>query len=102
MNCYGVRDSVWKKWSRNARLVFNITYAFIIDNQDLMVHPNTKKVLRYQWKTTAWNAAWIAANATDGYETKVLKGGDLDACKRNIKTSSCKETGAAEKGMARL
>ena len=79
MNCFWVKDSVWKKWSKNARQVFNMTYRFMRDNQDLMIHPNTKKVPGLQWKTTAWNAAWVAADATDGYETKIFKGGDLDA-----------------------
>lgn len=72
----------WFEWSIKAREVFNRVYGFVVNNQALMVHPGTRIEKPYHWKTLAWNAAWIAADAvddtvateivsTDGARTKV-------------------------------
>lgn len=53
----------WRKWGVHARDVFNQTYAFIHDNPRLMTHPKMTKVKPEHWKTIAWNAGWIAADA---------------------------------------
>ena len=55
----------WRTWSLQARRVFNDTYSFIHDNPDLMQHPAAPKPKPFHWKTVAWNAAWIAADAVD-------------------------------------
>ncbi len=72
-NVYKVPVKQWKKWSKQAQGVFNRSYHFFIGNQGLMTHPKTERVLRWRWKTTAWNAAWIAASAVDDVvPTKVV------------------------------
>lgn len=55
----------WDKWTENARGIFNKAYDFLYYNQPLTTHPKTKKIPSNQWKTIAWNAAWIAADACD-------------------------------------
>jgi hypothetical protein len=60
----GVRK--WRRWSEVGQRVFNDTYSFMRRNQDLFLHPDTAKTPARRWDTTAWNAAWIAADhATD-------------------------------------
>jgi len=46
--------------------VFNETFETMSDNQGLFRHPKTAAVPQAQWTTTAWNAAWIAADAVVG------------------------------------
>jgi hypothetical protein len=65
-NVNRVPRSQWRKWSKEARAVFNRVYSFMFDNRDLMLHPKQDKPKPAHWKTTAWNAAWIAADAVDG------------------------------------
>ena len=55
----------WHKWSAGARRVFNHVYTFVHSNPDLMNHPDAPKPKPFHWKTVAWNAAWIAADAVD-------------------------------------
>jgi hypothetical protein len=63
-NPYKVQQGQWKKWSEQARGVFNSVYAAMSD-QRLFIHPKAAKVSREHWQTTRWNAAWIAAEAVD-------------------------------------
>lgn len=70
-NRHRVRKDVWQKWSDHARRVFNLTYETLNGNQLVMTHPHAEKIPHYQWQTICWNAAWIAANAVDGFKTKV-------------------------------
>lgn len=53
----------WRKWTPQARKVFNETYETMLENQELFLHPKQATVPQAQWKTTAWNAAWTAADA---------------------------------------
>jgi len=55
----------WRRWSEPAQVVFNRTYEFAMRNPELMVHPKALVVRPACWKTTAWNMAWIAADAVD-------------------------------------
>lgn len=55
----------WRKWSSESKIVFNRVYEFCFNNPDLMLHPKQEKPKPLFWKTTAWNAAWIAADAVD-------------------------------------
>lgn len=65
-NTYKVPVKQWRKWSRIARTVFNRVYNFAINNPELILHPQAVKTTKpAHWKTIAWNAAWIAADATD-------------------------------------
>lgn len=67
-NRYRVPQSQWRKWSIAARLVFNVIYSTVYDNQQLITHPRTPKIKAFEWKTIAWNSAWLAADAVDGKE----------------------------------
>lgn len=62
-NHYRVSKNQWKKWPDIAQRVFNETYGVMCENQGLFEHPKTKAVPPEQWDTTAWNAAWTAADA---------------------------------------
>lgn len=64
-NTFKVQRKQWAKWSAKARAVFNALYAHMGD-QALYLHPKAKPMPAPQWKTTRWNAAWIAADAVDG------------------------------------
>lgn len=55
----------WTKWSEQARRVFNRVYMFCVENEWAMRHPKSPKPKTEFWETTAWNAAWIAADAVD-------------------------------------
>jgi hypothetical protein len=61
-NLYKVPKSQWKKWSPQARRVFNTVYDSMVLNQWLFKHPKAPDLDNLHWKTTAWNAAWIAAH----------------------------------------
>lgn len=58
-----VPKAQWRKWSEPARAVFNEVYAVMAENQSLFLHPKAKKNTLECWNTTAWNAAWVAADA---------------------------------------
>jgi hypothetical protein len=62
-NTHKVPARQWRKWPDICQRVFNETYAVMINNQDLFLHPKGQMAPEQQWKTTAWNAAWIAAEA---------------------------------------
>lgn len=62
-NSYRVQKRQWTKWSEAARTVFNDVYCVMAYNQGLFLHPSAKKASDEQWITTAWNAAWTAADA---------------------------------------
>lgn len=60
-----VPQKQWWKWSVPARQVFNRVYTFMMRNPDMMNHPSQPRMKPFHWKTVAWNAAWIAADAVD-------------------------------------
>lgn len=60
-----VAKSQWKKWSPQAKYVFNHVYATMKNNQALFLHPKTKEQDETHWNTTCWNAAWTAADAAN-------------------------------------
>lgn len=65
-NKHGVPLKQWRKWSALARKVFNDVFSTMAKNRTLFLHPAQLKagVAHKHWKTTAWNAAWTAADAT--------------------------------------
>jgi hypothetical protein len=67
-NVHGVAKRQWKKWDKLARYVFNETYELMINNQGLFKHPKDVPSDLEMWKTTAWNAAWIAADNVRMYK----------------------------------
>jgi hypothetical protein len=66
-NKYEVPMKKWRKWSERARFVFNEVYGSMKDNAWAFQHPSVAADApkAAHWKTTAWNASWIAADAAD-------------------------------------
>lgn len=62
-NKHKVAVRKWRNWPDICQRVFNATYEDMVGNQDLFTHPKAGKVPDEQWNTTAWNAAWIAADS---------------------------------------
>lgn len=66
-NRYKVPKRQWRKWSALARHVFNELYGSMSQNAwafqapSVEANPPNKRA----WKTTCWNAAWVAADAAD-------------------------------------
>ena len=58
----------WKRWSKKARSVFNGVYSTMMGSQDLFKHPEDTSTKKEIWRTTAWNAAWVAADSVDETE----------------------------------
>lgn len=61
-----VPQKQWRKWSARARQVFNTVYTTMMADQSLFLHPKAPAAKPAHWKTTSWNAAWIAADTTEG------------------------------------
>ena len=64
-NVNRVPKKQWAKWSKEAKAIFNRCYDFFMGNQKTMNHPKALKQPNAHWRTVAWNAAWIAADACD-------------------------------------
>jgi len=64
-NANRVPKKQWNRWSIGARAIFNRCYDYFMDHQETLNHPKAPKLPPQQWKTVAWNAAWIAADACD-------------------------------------
>ena len=75
-NKYAVPVKKWRKWSARAHFVFNELYGAMTGNAWVFQHPSMedKPIKPSVWKTTAWNASWIAADAADNIQacTEVL------------------------------
>ncbi len=65
-NAHGVARKIWTEWSGQAREVFALVYNQGRD-QSIFIHPKTQKESDEQWDTTAFNFAYAAAEAVDGY-----------------------------------
>lgn len=72
-NHYEVSKRQWNKWPDICQRVFNQTYELMLYNPALFLHPGQDAPRDEYWTTTAWNAAWTAADAT----LKALK--DIEA-----------------------
>lgn len=70
-NRYKVPEGQWRKWSKQARAVFNEVYRNMRSSQWAFLHPDAELTKRTHWRTTAWNAAWTAASAADGVRFEV-------------------------------
>lgn len=77
-NTHKVPRRQWKKWTVVGKHVFNKTFKFMIDNPDLFYHPETIRRARQlpdkEFRTTAWNAAWMAADVCSRGEKALIKG----------------------------
>jgi hypothetical protein len=60
-NIYFVPKRQWRKWSDTEQRLFNGMYQTMLDQQ-LFKHPLGATQSDECWKTTAWNAAWMAAD----------------------------------------
>lgn len=63
-NKHGVAEQVWAAWSEAQRAMFVGLFRYMFDNQSFFAHPKAARLTDEQWRTTAWNAAWIAADLT--------------------------------------
>lgn len=72
-NSYQVPKSQWKKWDEQARYVFNEVYCSMAYNQKFFLHPKATSASDKHWITTAWNAAWTAADATQGVNAVAVR-----------------------------
>lgn len=64
-NRHRVDKKVWAKWPEHSRAVFNSLYEDIMQiGPDLFLHPKTvsRSISADEFKTIAWNAAWLAAD----------------------------------------
>lgn len=62
-NKFHVPASAWRKWPDVCQRVFNETYGVLKANPTLYTHPKAVPVFPEHWDTTAWNAAWTAADS---------------------------------------
>lgn len=60
-NRFKVPKKIWSKWTEPARKLFNELHLSMAD-QRIYTHPKAPQLPPKQWKTTAWNAAWMAAS----------------------------------------
>lgn len=64
-NLYRVPKKQWRRWSMKARRAFNHLYGLMMRSPSLFRHPKAIRENAQHWKTTAWNSAWLAADAVD-------------------------------------
>lgn len=64
-NTHKVPAKQWRRWSAQAKAVFNELYALTLANQGIVTHPKAAKMPPEHWATIAWNTAWLAADAVD-------------------------------------
>ena len=64
-NKHKVPKSQFKKWSPRAQETFNSLFEYMVKNQPFFSHPKAE-TSRDHYATTAWNAAWTAADIVDG------------------------------------
>lgn len=61
-NRYKVPGKQWRKWGDSQRKRFNEVYSAMVSNQEMFLHPKAAPTKSQFWRTTAWNAAWTAAD----------------------------------------
>lgn len=61
-NKYKVPVAQWRKWNETERHLFNSMYSHMYDDSEFYLHPKQDIPKPVYWKTTAWNAAWMAAD----------------------------------------
>lgn len=53
-------DRTPEDWTEEQNALFDRLYRHMLANQDVFVHPEAPSVDGAHWKTTCWNAAWMA------------------------------------------
>ena len=62
----------WRKWDEGQRKLFNAVYKNIMEfGATTFLHPKTEIPTPDEFRTVAWNAAWVAADNLRGYEIKI-------------------------------
>lgn len=61
-NTHKVPKRQWKKWGEAARRRFNQLFELMTDHQNFFTHPKAAEIPASHWRTTAWNAAFMAAD----------------------------------------
>lgn len=62
INAYKVPKIQWKKWSKDQRRCFNYVFARMIEHPSHYLHPKAEEPSAAHFRTTAFNAAWTAAD----------------------------------------
>ena len=65
INKYKVDAEQWKAWGPLGQRVFNGVF-FSMGQQRTFIHPDAWPHETKHWKTTRWNAAWVAADYATG------------------------------------
>lgn len=65
-NRYKVSQRMWRKWSQQARIVFNEVFRSMTTAPWAFQATGHDAPPKRTWRVTAWNCAWIAADAVDG------------------------------------
>lgn len=74
INKFKVPKKAWGSWTLVAKHVFNKTYESMTKEPESFLHPKqTPAPLLEHFKTTAWNASWIAASICSRGERHLLK-----------------------------
>ncbi len=60
-NVHKVSTRQWKRWPDDSRIAFNELYIYMLENQNLFMHPFSALQCDECWKVTAWNAAFQSA-----------------------------------------
>lgn len=61
-NPHGVPKKQWRKWSTEEQDLFNDLLSFSLAEPQLFLHPLSPLPSESEWKTTAWNFSWMAAD----------------------------------------
>ena len=65
-NIHRVPPKQWRRWSYQARWMFNNVMAHMAD-QSRLTHPDYEDAPGDYWDTIRWNAAWISACLVDNF-----------------------------------
>ena len=98
VNRFGVPKKIWNKWTLVGRHVFNKTYEYMIKSPDHFRHPKDQvvEVVQEHWKTTAWNASWMAADVCSRGEKYLLNDLTLKVKGNATKTTVREDTDLAK------
>lgn len=72
-NKFKVNKRQWRKWTLVGQMTFNMLYDHMMKFPDLYKHPDHEFVSDVNFKTTAWNASWMAADLTSRGEKHYIK-----------------------------
>ena len=61
-NKHKVEPKTWTSWDDMQREVFNSLFERMIESPWAFAHPDAAEVPEAHWRTTSWNAAFIAAD----------------------------------------